>query len=139
MDDKTGIFTFTHEVSKRQSGIEIKRKVEWAKQYLDRQAQDVIVKCISSGRLYIVARTETYIDRGGHPSDLIRLMQRALVALSDWTDAQVGDCVVGEEGFLEAFEMRSGEVWLFQPYGIFPMVGPNASSTTRLKIYQRKR
>ena len=136
MDDKTGIFTFRELVEKTGSSGQVESWLNWARASIAYQARQTIIARLFPGRMCLIVITTLHEDEGALD---IRLEQKVLIALSDWTEAEVGDCVVGEEDFQEAFEMRAGEVWLFEPYGLFPMVGPNASSTTRLKIYRRKR
>lgn len=136
MDEKTGIFTFRRQIDKAHDSGRVKSMLDWARESIAYQARQTIVARLFPSRMYVIAITSLYEDEGSLD---IRMEQKVLIALSDWTEAEVGDCVVGEEDFQEAFEMKNGDIWLFEPYGLFPMVGPNASSTTRLKIYRRKR
>lgn len=132
MNDKTGIFTFSHEVSKQQSDVEIARKVEWANDHCQRRAYAAITDGVSPGRMFMAACTESVVDYDRDP-DVIVVRQKALVALLDWRDAQVGDCVVWDD--LDERQMvKLGEVWRFVPHGQFPAV---PSTQTYLRVYQR--
>ena len=107
MDDKTGIFTFRELIEKTGSSGRIENDRDWARDAIAYQARQTIIARLVPGRMYVIAITALHEDEGALD---IRMEQKVLIALSDWTEADVGDCVVGEEDFLEArrSEFRRG-------------------------------
>lgn len=134
MDEKTGIFTFTGTIDKSHDGAITQGWVEREKDRILRQAQYHIGYRVAPGKLFVISMTSTHKEERLYT---INLEQKLLIALSDWTDAQVGDCVVWDGDDMLAREVVPGEIWHFAPYGIFPALGRFYEGKTHLKIFQR--
>ena len=134
MDDKTGIFTFTGTVDKSHDRETTKGRGEREKDRILRQAQYQIGYRITPGKMFVVSMTSVHEAERLYA---INLEQKLLIVLSDWTDAQVGDCVVWDGDEMLAREVVPGEIWHFAPYGVFPALGRFYEGKTHLKIFQR--
>ena len=134
MDDKTGIFTFTGTIDKSHDGEITKGRVQREKDRMLRQSQYQIGERMDPGKMYVVAMTPLH---EGDRLLTIDLGIKVLIALSNWTDAEIGDCVVWDGDDMLAREVVPGEIWHFAPYGIFPALGRFSEGKTHLKIFQR--
>lgn len=134
MEQKTGIFITERQfVAKSGTEAASERDLDYVKRLVEGLVAGKVAG-IGPGRLFVVAIADLDVADWGSE---IKIEQQVLIALLDYADAEVGDCVVWGDEKNIAFEVVPGEIWHYAPYGIFPALGRFYKGNTHLKIFQR--